>query len=122
MNANRARELLTRRRDDLLRVARAATEQFDLDTERTSGGEHTAADQHSADAATDTLERELGLSVRETAEESLRDIEAAFKRLENGTYGICPVCNEPIDDARLEAKPEAEFCVKHQPTAEMAAD
>jgi DnaK suppressor protein len=123
MDATSARDLLTRRRDELLLIARVATEQGDLDTERTiSGGEHTAADQHSADAASDTLGRELGLSVRDTAEAGLREIEFAFRRLDHGTYGICPVCAEPIDDARLEAKPEAEFCVKHQPTAEVPAD
>ena len=116
MDPKKAQRLLEARREDLQRVARAATEQGALEEEqRSSSGEMTPFDP--ADIGTDTLERELDYSVRETAEASLRDVELAFERLKNGTYGICPVCREPIDDARLEAKPEAEYCVKHQPSA-----
>ena len=35
----------------------------------------------------------------------LQEIEAALKRIELGTYGICTTCGEPIDRARLEALP-----------------
>lgn len=116
MDAKTAKRLLEARREDLERIARAATEQGSLGEEqRSSAGEISALDP--GDIGTDTFERELDYSIRETAEASLRDVELAFERLKNGTYGICPVCNEPIDDARLEAKPEAEYCVKHQPSA-----
>jgi RNA polymerase-binding protein DksA len=118
MNADRARELLEARRIDLEGIVRAATEQGSLDQSQTdSTGEATVVDQHPADIATDTLERELDLSVRESAEAGLQDVERALKRIEKGTYGICPVCDAPIPEERLEAKPEAEFCVEHQPSA-----
>lgn len=42
---------------------------------------------------------------RDTAE--LRDIDAAFRRIAAGTYGICVDCGEPIDPARLERLPQA---------------
>ena len=114
MDPKKARRLLEARREDLRRIVRAASEQGSLDEEqRSSSGEMSPFDP--ADIGTDTLERELDYSVRETAEASLRDVDAAFDRLEKGTYGICPVCDEPIDDERLEAKPEAEYCVRHQP-------
>ena len=118
MGPDRARELLEKRRSDLEDIVRVATEQGSLDEAQSdSAGETAGYDQHPGDIATDTLERELDLSVRESAQASLEDVDRAVHRLENGTYGICPVCDEPIPDERLEAKPEAEFCVKHQPSA-----
>ena len=118
MNTARAKELLEQRRTDLTEVVRVATDQGSLnESQADSSGEMAAYDQHPADLATDTLEREVDLSVRETAEASLQDVDRAFERIEKGTYGTCPVCNEPIPDERLEARPEAEFCVEHQPQA-----
>lgn len=46
-------------------------------------------------------------------EERLNEIIAALKRIEKGTYGICGVCEEKIDEKRLEANPSAAACVKH---------
>lgn len=46
-------------------------------------------------------------------EEMLNDIKNALKRIEEGNYGICEVCKEEIEEARLEANPSAATCVKH---------
>ena len=116
MNSDRARDLLAQRRTDLEQIVRASTEQAALDNpESDSTHELSVVDQHPADVATDTLEREVGLSVRESAEASIEDVERALSRIDGGTYGVCPVCEKPIPDARLEARPEAEFCVEHTP-------
>ena len=108
------RELLEQRRRDLEQVIRTATEQGALDEEQSTAGDHSAFD--SADAATDTLERELGLSVRDTAVASLQDVERALEGLENGTYGICPVCGEPIPTHGSKPAPRP-TSVEHQPSA-----
>jgi RNA polymerase-binding transcription factor DksA len=114
MERDRARHLLERRRDELQKVANAAVEQGSLDTEqRSSSGE--IAPLEAADNATDTFEREVDLSILESAQASLRDVERALERVESGIYGLCPECGGRIDDERLEAKPEAEYCVEHQP-------
>jgi RNA polymerase-binding protein DksA len=114
MDTEHARQLLQRRLDDLRQVARATEEQGALQTDlRTAAGE--TAPTEAAELATETIERELDLSIREAAEASLHDVERALKRLEMGTYGVCPACKRPIADERLEAKPEAEYCVEHQP-------
>ena len=42
----------------------------------------------------------------------LTEIEAALKKIKTGTYGICERCRQPIDPARLEAKPQALYCLK----------
>ena len=42
---------------------------------------------------------------------SLKDIEGALKRIEDGTYGICKYCGEPISEQRLLARPVASACI-----------
>ncbi|MFZ2049128.1 MAG: TraR/DksA C4-type zinc finger protein [Minisyncoccia bacterium] len=42
-----------------------------------------------------------------------RDIKIALEKIENGTYGLCEVCNEPIDEERLLANPAARTCREH---------
>ncbi len=41
------------------------------------------------------------------------EIEAALDRIDDGTFGTCSVCGEPIEAARLEANPAATTCQKH---------
>ena len=53
------------------------------------------------------------LSVTENLETRLAKVEAALKRIENKTYGKCLVGGEEIEEARLEAEPAAETCMKH---------
>lgn len=77
-------------------------------------GELSVADQHLADVATELFEREKNISLLETFEDELREIEAALARIEAGTYGSCERCRAPIGRARLEAVPHARFCVVHQ--------
>ena len=42
---------------------------------------------------------------------TLENVVAAIQRLEAGSYGVCTVCGEPIEPARLHALPEAAECV-----------
>ena len=43
----------------------------------------------------------------------LEGIERALAKLDDGTYGQCETCGEPIPPARLEIMPAARFCIKH---------
>ena len=64
-------------------------------------------DQHPADSASDTFEREKDLSILEQLETELAELQAALERIDNGTYGVDEVTGEPIDPARLDAIPTA---------------
>jgi RNA polymerase-binding transcription factor DksA len=64
-------------------------------------------DQHPADTASATFEREKDLSILEQLERELLELQAALERIDNGTYGVDEVTGEPIDPARLEAMPTA---------------
>lgn len=71
-------------------------------------------DQHPADSASDTFEREKDLSILEQLEAELAELQAALDRIDNGTYGIDEVTGEPIDPERLEALPTARTNVEHR--------
>ena len=51
---------------------------------------------------------------RQSAQIRLRLVEAALKRCEEGTYGCCQECDEPIAVARLTVRPEAFLCIACQ--------
>ncbi len=73
-------------------------------------GEHAelaTRSQHPADAGSELFEREKELSILESLEAELAEIQAAIARIEAGTYGIDEETGEPIDPARLEAMPTA---------------
>jgi len=69
---------------------------------------------HSGDSAEQAQERENDEVVdaigNETAQ-SIRIIQAALNRIEDGSYGICESCGKAVGDARLAAVPEATRCV-----------
>jgi RNA polymerase-binding transcription factor DksA len=70
-----------------------------------------ADDEHDPEGATIAFEREqVGALVRQ-ASQHLEEVEAALARVEEGTYGECPVCGRPIPEERLEVRPTALTCV-----------
>lgn len=54
------------------------------------------------------------------AREHLMEVDAAVTRLAGGAYGICELCREPINPARLQARRTARTCVHHTPTRDRA--
>ena len=64
---------------------------------------------HLGDAATDTFDRDLTLSLVSFEQEKLYEIEAALKRIDDGSYGICELTGWPIPQRRLEAVPWTRF-------------
>lgn len=53
-------------------------------------------------------------AVEFTLEERWNAVKAALARIENNTYGLCRVCKNPIEDARLRANPAGETCIAHR--------
>ena len=74
-------------------------------------GEDAVYDNHLADTATETYDRELDYSLEENSENVLAEIDAALKRIEDGTYGTCTNCGTQIPAERLEARPWATLCI-----------
>jgi DnaK suppressor protein len=64
-----------------------------------------------ADAGAKTYEREHELALTENARELLALSERALARMDDGTFGVCDSCGQPIGKARLQAFPRATLCV-----------
>jgi len=62
--------------------------------------------------ATEALELEKRLVLEKRIKEQLIGVEHALHKYEEGTYGFCDSCGQPIDPERLEAIPEASLCIK----------
>jgi DnaK suppressor protein len=74
--------------------------------------------EEGADEASE-LEKRLALVKR--LEESLNEVEHALQKYEAGTYGLCDSCGQPIEQARLEAIPQASLCMKCKASQEKDA-
>jgi DnaK suppressor protein len=67
---------------------------------------------HMADDATEVYEQTKNLSLRETLEDTLRRVEDALGRFEEGSYGTCRDCARVIEWGRLKVLPYTTFCVE----------
>jgi len=69
------------------------------------------ADNHLAETATVTHDRELDYTLEENEEELLASVDAALDRIDEGTFGLCARCANPIAAERLRAIPYATLCI-----------
>lgn len=95
--------------------ASARSRLADLDAQiaalrRTRSGE-SDDDEHDPDGAPLSAEWSRLEGLRAEVSRELTDIDAAFDRVADGTYGICRDCGQPIPAARLEIRPTADRCV-----------
>ncbi len=83
-------------------------------SQRDSSGDLSGYSLHMADVGTDTSQRDLQLGLVSKEQEILYRINEALQRIEEGTYGKCESCGEPIKESRLKAVPFAKLCVPCQ--------
>ncbi|MCC9077479.1 TraR/DksA C4-type zinc finger protein [Litorilinea aerophila] len=78
-----------------------------------NGNDSTGAGRNPnrTDLASDYLARERRTALLSMEQKMLAQIDEALQRLEDGTYGRCESCGEPIPPERLEALPYATLCV-----------
>lgn len=77
-------------------------------------GDLSAYGQHMADAGTDTFDRDFALSMVASEQEALSEIDAAIKRINDGTYGVCEITQKPIAKERLLAVPFTRYSAEAQ--------
>ena len=78
--------------------------------------------QHPADYGTDLSDQDREEAMRRAARTERHEVLTALARVDEGSYGKCAVCGAPIPDERLEARPEAIRCLRHQREDETARD
>ena len=69
---------------------------------------------HMADDGTEAFEQTVGVALRRKIGNSLKKVDRALTKFKDGTYGICEDCGGRIDRARLEALPQAMYCIDCQ--------
>ena len=99
---------------DLLDQIRAAleAERADLNAQLAEHGD-VGFDENFADSGQVAAEQGEHRAIVGHLRDTLRDVERALAKLDDGTYGTCEVCGEEIAEARLEAMPAAKYCIKH---------
>ena len=61
--------------------------------------------------ATESFELEKRLALEKRTRDLLAEVEHALYKFDKETYGLCDKCGQPIDPARLEARPQANLCL-----------
>lgn len=110
-------EIMTTRRQELVDVR--ASSQHQVQQMRTAavelvddGGSHDGMDDEGfGEGATFENERGRVLALALNAASRIEQVDAALRRIDSGSYGLCEQCRQPIAPARLEALPEATRCV-----------
>ena len=99
------KDALLRKRGEILAAGNAAKpiQQAGMDNNSRQGD--------LADQAAGNNEVHIQLKLKQTDAKILQAIEDALRRLEQGTYGICKDCGEPIAPARLNAIPWTRSCI-----------
>ena len=64
-----------------------------------------------ADDAAQSYNRQLMMEFGEQEWKKLRLVEEAIKKMDDGQYGICSECEDPIPEARLKVIPFAAYCI-----------
>jgi DnaK suppressor protein len=67
--------------------------------------------QDMADAASNSYNADILMSISDNDLKLLKDIDNALDKIKNKTYGICEECDEKINEKRLEANPVARYCI-----------
>jgi RNA polymerase-binding protein DksA len=107
MNTDRYRDLLLDERQRVSTSIEHLHEEGSLEEET----EEETYDNHLADSATATLNREIDYSLEENSGHVLTAIDEALVRIESGTFGTCARCGKPIAEERLDAIPYANRCI-----------
>jgi RNA polymerase-binding protein DksA len=113
LNVDKFKKLLHKERDRLVSERHATTQE-----ELESGLELSDYDNHPADAASETFERTKNYALDENFREIIDSIDEALRKIEDGTYGTCDRCAQPIKVDRLKAIPYATLCIQCQETIE----
>ncbi len=77
-----------------------------------NGGDLSSMPLHMADIGSDNYEQEFTLGLVESERKLLVEIDAALKRIQDKTYGVCIITGTPIPKERLEIKPWAKYSIE----------
>jgi RNA polymerase-binding transcription factor DksA len=106
----RRKELVAVRASSLAQIQQLQTAAVELVGD--GGINDTVDDEGFGEGATLEIERGRVLALASNAANRVDQVDAALRRIDSGSYGMCEHCRVAIDPARLEAMPEATRCVR----------
>ncbi len=105
VNLEHFKQILLKKRQDILNGGLLkSTEDLQISSD-------DLADE--ADLAQSVINQQVTFNMRQRELGKLRAIEAALERVEDGTYGFCEDCDDPIGNKRLENQPWTTLCITH---------
>ena len=107
VDPDEARQRLEAEKSRVLGLISEVRNELGVGSESDELSELSDYDQHPADTGSETFEREKDLSILDSLESELSELEAALQRIDDGTYGVDEISGEPIAPERLEAFPTA---------------
>lgn len=108
---NAFRKALEEEREGLRKQARDL-EENSFGTPQSEQSGEMSFDEEFADAGSATFERERDLSISNNIKDLLDKIGRALEKIDDGSFGICERCGNPIEKARVKALPYAPLCIK----------
>ena len=108
------KELLLKKKSEIAKGIEHIANDALKTSQRDAAGDLSAYGLHMADVATDNYEREFMLGLADNEQKLLNRINAAFEKIEEGSFGLCELCEKKIAKARLKVVPYAELCVPCQ--------
>ncbi|AZT98121.1 MAG: TraR/DksA family transcriptional regulator [Brevibacterium aurantiacum] len=109
VDSDRMRELLRSEESETRRlIASLSSDIKDLAAAREGDN---SDDEHDPEGSTLAFERSQAETLLRQSQERLTSIAEAEQRLDDGTFGICTNCGNPIPEVRLEIRPYAPTCV-----------
>jgi len=103
--------ILQKQLDELVRGAEKTVDEM---TESEGG----AVFPDPTDRASMESDRNFELRIRDRERKLINKIRKALEKVEDGTFGFCEVCGEPIEFKRLEARPVTTLCIDCKTSAE----
>jgi len=76
-----------------------------------AAGDLSTLPMHLADLGTDSHEQDISLGLMESESDEIKEIQEAFERIKDGSYGLCENCRKKVPKERLRAIPYARLCV-----------
>lgn len=104
LKAKKFKQLLEAKRDEILQRA-----QQTLDQDMTLDADDLPDEM---DLASSEYLQSFTFRLRGREKTFLDKIQKALERIEDGTFGDCEECGEPISEKRLEARPETTLCIR----------
>jgi DnaK suppressor protein len=76
-----------------------------------AAGDLSTLPMHLADLGTDSHEQDVSLGLMESESDEIQEIQEAFERIKDGSFGLCETCRKKVPKERLRAIPYTRLCV-----------